>query len=340
VTTCRNGHDNPPGAKFCSECGGELVGEAEGARHLEPIVPAPPPPFATPPEGTPPRRPFYRRPLWLAIGGLILVLLVIAGLTAPEQVETTSAVTSSPSISSPSSSPTYSPSPIPSPVQVKIPKMIGMTLEEARAALQEAVNAAGGDASLSLETLKRYSSAPQGTVLASGPAAGVRVDSESTVRLTLAKSIPAVPNVVNLSGDKAKRDLEKLGYTVRTKFQESSAAKGVVLAQSVPAETRKIPERTVIVLTLARPPQGWFVHVEGSGSALVTWGNISGTSQQTVSLPWTAQVHRNGSFDVVTVVAQRQSGDSGSIVCEVIHSGRVVKRSVSSGGYAVCTASK
>ena len=111
-----------------------------------------------------------------------------------------------------------------------------------------------------------------------------------------------------------------------------------MLAQSVPPGTQAIPERTTVTLTIAKPPPGWYVAVVGSGSALVTWGTISGSSQVTVGLPWSTKVSVDFTFDVVTVVAQRQSGGSGSITCEVIHDGRVVERKTSSGAYAVCTA--
>jgi hypothetical protein len=85
----------------------------------------------------------------------------------------------------------------------------------------------------------------------------------------------------------------------------------------------------------------WAVKVDGtSGRAMVTWGNIGATHQATVSLPWRHRVPVDGSFDVVTIVGQRQSGGTGRIVCLVLHNGVIVQRARSSGPYAVCQASE
>jgi len=82
----------------------------------------------------------------------------------------------------------------------------------------------------------------------------------------------------------------------------------------------------------------WAVRVKGGGPALVTWGTWAGTTQRHVVLPWRHGV-RVDSFDVVTVAGQRERGGPGKIVCEVLHGGRVVARTVGRGPYAVCQTS-
>jgi hypothetical protein len=88
--------------------------------------------------------------------------------------------------------------------------------------------------------------------------------------------------------------------------------------------------------TTATPP-GTFISVSGSGSALVTSLSNGNERQVTVDLPFTTQVEEGGSFDVIVMSAQRQLGDSGSITCEIIVDGQVVKKSTSSGPYSICS---
>jgi hypothetical protein len=83
---------------------------------------------------------------------------------------------------------------------------------------------------------------------------------------------------------------------------------------------------------------GWAVRVKGGGPALVTWGTWAGTTQRHVVLPWRHSVRVSG-FNVVTVAGQRERGGPGKIVCEVLHGGRVVARTVGHGPYAVCQTS-
>jgi hypothetical protein len=133
--------------------------------------------------------------------------------------------------------------------------VVGMPLREARRAVEEAVDAAGQGATLRVEVVIEYSSEARGTVLASGPAAGVELESGGTVRLTVAEPLPAMPNLVGMAEDRARREIENLGFTVRTKQQvSSSAARGTVLSQSVAPGEQVNPDEVVVVLTLAKPP--------------------------------------------------------------------------------------
>lgn len=82
----------------------------------------------------------------------------------------------------------------------------------------------------------------------------------------------------------------------------------------------------------------WAVRVKGGGRAVVTWGTWAGTTESHVVLPWRHRVRVSG-FQVVTVAGQRESGGPGRIVCEVLHGGRVVARTVGRGPHAVCQTS-
>jgi hypothetical protein len=97
----------------------------------------------------------------------------------------------------------------------------------------------------------------------------------------------------------------------------------------------------VLVIALASPAfAGWSVRVKGPGRAHLTWGNIESTNQATRALPWRHRVRVQRDFDVVSVLAQRTSGGSGTIRCQVVHNGNVVSRSRASGPYAICSASQ
>jgi hypothetical protein len=81
------------------------------------------------------------------------------------------------------------------------------------------------------------------------------------------------------------------------------------------------------------------VKVGGSGRAMVTYGNIGSTSQKTVTLPWSTTISVK-SFDVATLLAQRQSGGGGTITCELdTTDGTVLQHSSASGPYAICDVS-
>jgi hypothetical protein len=339
MATCPNGHENPDTVGVCSVCGVRFppVGTAEVD------LPPPPPPVPGPVEAA---TPASRRRGQLLIAGVVVVAVVAAGIavaagSAEDDVRDPPPSPSTVLTAAPSPTSTPTPWPSVSPLlQVTVPDVVGDSLKEARRRLAGAVRDAGEGAELDIDVAYTYTDKAVGTVLSSGPAAGVEIESGSTVLLTVAKAPPTVPNVVGLQVARATRALEDIGFTVRTKQQVSSEVKGTVIAQAPVAGTRLVPGERAVVLTVAKPPQGWYIRVLGSGSALVTWGNIGGTSQQTVALPFSAKVGAGGSFNVISVVAQRNAGDSGSITCQIVHTGRVVKQSTSSGAYAVCSASK
>jgi hypothetical protein len=81
-------------------------------------------------------------------------------------------------------------------------------------------------------------------------------------------------------------------------------------------------------------------NVLGNGTADVTWGNIAGSSQATVGLPWTATVTLDPSFDVAVLLAQDDTGSaSAQLTCQIVEGGVVVAQTTASGAYAVCDAS-
>jgi serine/threonine-protein kinase len=95
---------------------------------------------------------------------------------------------------------------------VEVPKVIGLTVEEAVEVLQEARLKPSSQMQESREK-------PPGTVLEQSPAPGAKADEASEVALVVASAPSpeppvAVPNVVSLTFDAAKRDLEAAGFVV------------------------------------------------------------------------------------------------------------------------------
>lgn len=318
-----------------------------------PPLPKPPPPPASPTQSDQTRsyatgKALLRR-WWFWVVVVVGVLVLIGAIVGPPHPSTTTASTpdvlnAPTSTPSPEASPTLPPTP--TVIYVKGPNLLGLTAKQADQALHRASVQAGMDVTLSFNIHEKYSKQRGKIVIAatvidaSGKEADVRgakIPSDNTVQLVVSKPIPVVPNVLNQQGSKATKELEARGYKVKLKQAISTQPKGIVLSQSVPAGTQKIPSGAAIVLTVARPQPGLFISVTGSGSALVTWGTNGTTHQVTVPLPFTARVPSGGTYGIISMNAQRQLGDSGSITCEIISNGRVVKRATSSGPYSICS---
>jgi hypothetical protein len=137
-----------------------------------------------------------------------------------------------------------------------------------------------------------------------------------------------------------------------TKREADSAKPGTVLQVG---DRRALPESVTLTipsdaqpgdpvnaefrLVVAKEPirfHGDSIHIEGAGSAMVTWldGN-SNIHQKTVALPAWFRVPAG----VENFSAQRSLGDGGSITCQIRYNDRVTSHSTSSGPYAICSVS-
>lgn len=98
------------------------------------------------------------------------------------------------------------------------------------------------------------SSQEAGTVIAQNPEEGTPVEGDGPqVTLTVAGDPPAVPNVMGSPVDDARRDLEKLGFTVEeTDVFAPDAPNGEVVGQDPDAGDSNA---ATVTLEVARPPQ-------------------------------------------------------------------------------------
>ena len=130
---------------------------------------------------------------------------------------------------------------------VRMPKLVGLTVDAAREALDQLKLKPGTVTEVSSAT------APKGQVLAQNPAAGGEGRSDGTVDLQLSSGPAAqmVPSVVGKSKSGAKDVLEKAGFAVGTMHVGSNDDydSGIVIRQQPPANTQA-PPGTKIDLTI------------------------------------------------------------------------------------------
>jgi hypothetical protein len=263
------------------------------------------------------------------VSGVVALALLGAIAQATDDPGRTSATATSSTPSSNSTSPTPSEE---AEFGFPLPDLVGMTITEAERAIQQAGRYSDvGDLTFDVEVT--VSKDGEGLVESTEPPAGAEIGDGATITLIIA--LAPMPDLVGDKAGPAAANLRRLGYKVTVKGEIADSGWGKVLSQSPKPGTAILPGEDRIVLVEARPQPGLFISVTGTGSALITWidGDFS-THQVTVSLPYTRKVPYGGT---ISMSAQRQLGDGGSITCAIIDTGEVVKKSTSSGPYSICS---
>lgn len=142
------------------------------------------------------------------------------------------------------------PCPLHEPQEVPVPDVVGLSLEEAKAALEEAhfpveVEEASGSA---------Y---PLGMVFAQDPPAATVLLQGTPVRITVAAEGAApgtVPTVVGLDVVSARRSLTAAGYAISERALASDAPKGIVVGQTPAGGAAAAPGETVTLDVSSGPP--------------------------------------------------------------------------------------
>jgi resuscitation-promoting factor RpfB len=168
----------------------------------------------------------------------VLVLAIGCSDDSPVNVPVTS-----PTTSTPSPSPEVIES-SPEPALVRVPDVVGLRVANGQQQLE--------DASLFVSVVERYSNQPSGTILDQSERAGSKAEEGNTVKLTVAKSFPRVPNVVGRSLDYARRTLTDRGFEVRVTHETSSQRKDSIIRMSPSPGTEARPGRTVTIV-VAKP---------------------------------------------------------------------------------------
>jgi hypothetical protein len=236
----------------------------------------------------------------------VALLVLVAGIGLAQRGEQTAApedehpLLEQPNLASPTSSPA---SEEPRAFYFTVPDVVGLPLQKAKGALREAfVNAHSQDQSVSFQ----YAFDPQ-----------------VVFRVSKRETNKAEPGTVlqmrNLPTG-GSGDIEG-SFTIPDDIQSGERVRSVI---------------KLVVAT--RPIQfpGDSIYIDGVGSAMVTWldSNLN-IHQKTVALPAWFGVP----VGVENYSAQKQSGDSSAIVCQLRYDDKVYAHSRSSGPYAICSAS-
>jgi hypothetical protein len=181
------------------------------------------------------------RVLSLAVA-VFLVAAVVNSLGNESDIPSVTVAEESPSPST-THEPTIAPEPkIPT---TKVPRVIGLSLKQAR---QRATAR-----SLEISVVRKYSNEPAGTVLRQAIRAGKRVDEGTSIQLVIARPLPHVPRLAGQKANGAKQELRGTGFTVVVQLQESSTAAGTVL-YSIPAAGSQVKPGATITLVVAKAP--------------------------------------------------------------------------------------
>ncbi|MFF5156165.1 Stk1 family PASTA domain-containing Ser/Thr kinase [Streptomyces sp. NPDC000348] len=129
---------------------------------------------------------------------------------------------------------------------VATPNFVGETKADAE---QLAVN---GDLKLTFKE-EPCEDQSKGKICSQDPAAGTKVDKDSTVNLTVSTGAPkvTVPDVQGLTYEKAKSQLEEKGFTVEQETEVSDQTPGVVIGQDPEGDTEQ-EKGSTITLTVAK----------------------------------------------------------------------------------------
>jgi len=133
--------------------------------------------------------------------------------------------------------------------EVDVPQLVGSTVEEAEARLDEL----GLEAEVVEEPNDQVDA---GRVSAQDPEAGATVREGSTVELTVSTGVPTavVPDVIGRNVDEARGLLEGAGFTVVTEtIEREDEESGTVILQD-PGPGAEVPEGSQVGLVVARAP--------------------------------------------------------------------------------------
>ncbi len=156
--------------------------------------------------------------------------------------------------------------------KTKVPKVVGMSQEDAVTAIE--------DAKLKAEIVEETSKKVQeGYVISQETDANTEVDAGETVKIHVSTGIEkaTVPGVVGKSQDEAKKALQDLGFVVTvTTAEDSSKDNGVVLKQSLD-EGKSVEKGSAITITVNKLAEIKTVPIKVNVKSLLD-GNIYETS--------------------------------------------------------------
>lgn len=150
---------------------------------------------------------------------------------------------------------------------VEVPDVTNMSRASAIGAIQDAGLVVGDIDEQPSNSVKK------GNVIRTLPEKNMSVKSGAEIGLVVSSGVglTTVPDVVGTTYSRAKTRLEKFGFTVTKRTEDSNAPKNEIIDQSVTAGKKVDAAKTTIVLTVSRGPE-----VEESKDEPVTLRDLSG----------------------------------------------------------------
>jgi beta-lactam-binding protein with PASTA domain len=171
------------------------------------------------------------------------------------------------------------------PQQVKsvdVPRLIGLTLQEAAEVLKNNQLYAGF-------LRQAVSDKNAGEVLDQSPPEGTSVSIGSSVDITYSVQVQEefviVPDVIGLYPDDARKVLDEVGLQIRDIYSQKSHAREGTVVEQTPRSGEEVKKETPVVLVIAKHNQmpGWMYWVGGICAALILsgyWGWKLGKGNQ------------------------------------------------------------
>jgi serine/threonine-protein kinase len=163
--------------------------------------------------------------------------------TLPPTLAPTIAPTVAPTPSPPPPTPTPPPQPSPAPVTVALPSLVGMTLDQAQAALK--------NAGLTLTVRGVNVNANKDVVVETDPDAGTRLPPGATVTVMVGTGSTAVPNVANMASDQAIRALQNSSFHVTIRQRRDQNIPAGVAIETSPAAGTVLTRNSEVILTVS-----------------------------------------------------------------------------------------
>jgi len=135
--------------------------------------------------------------------------------------------------------------------EVKVPSIVGLTEDEARALLYR------NNLSLNIRASMYDKEYERGEIISQDPEAGMHVKEDSTIDviISLGPKTITVPNVIGKTFREAEIELENIGLDVgEPEYEASEFPNGIVIRQSIPGQTEVVDDAK-IVLTVSTGPE-------------------------------------------------------------------------------------
>ena len=182
------------------------------------------------------------------LGALLIVVLIPAGIwLAGRDDDESAASPPAGTVATTTATATTQTTPT-TPAAATVPELTGLTLEQARALLEQE--------NVRVRVRRISSNGPVGEVLEQAPAPGTRLSAGTVVVLTVSQaSVPervAVPRVEGLLTSEAASLLRQEGLDVEIRTVRSSQPEGTVVSQD-PEPDEEVAPRTIVLLEVAGP---------------------------------------------------------------------------------------